>query len=168
MPSRRCSFAVFDSADFPKSRAFYVTLGKEASNVDLKGHDVTASNDVNGSKSEIFAIDGLVNGTLSAWTPSESNPKYGTNNSDKKTETSPAFKVNFFKDKDGKEVATNLDDAKYAQIVFANAAQYIDGETYTQTGQIVNDAYKCYLLPEGKAEPKDWNAEKLGVTVKKQ
>lgn len=136
--------------------------------MDLKGHDVTASNDVNGSKSEIFAIDGLVNGTLSAWTPSESNPKYGTNNSDKKTETFPAFKVNFFKDKDGKEVATNLADAKYAQIVFANAAQYIDGETYSQTGQIVNDAYKCYLLPEGEAEPKDWNAEKLGVTVKKQ
>lgn len=122
----------------PDGRAFYVTLGKEASKVDLKGHDVTASNGVNGSKSEIFEIDGLVNGTLSAWTPATTNSKYGTNGSDKETQTSPAFTVNFFKDKDGKEVATNLADAKYAQIVFANAAQYIDGETYTQTATITN------------------------------
>ena len=124
----------------PDGRAFYVTLGKEAENVNLNAHDVTASNDVNGSKSEIFAVSGLVNGTLSAWTPSESNPKYGANGSDKETLTSPAFTVNFFKDKDGKEVATKLADAKYAQIVLRNASQYIDGETYTQTAEIKNPA----------------------------
>ena len=49
--------------------------------------------------------------------------------------------MNFFEDEKGeKPVSTSeLSKAKYAQIVFNNAAQYVDDATYTQTATITND-----------------------------
>ena len=187
----------------PDGRAFYVTLGKEAQSKNLTAEavNVLASDVAGESKSKIFAVDGLVDGTLSDWTAAPTNPKYGENGSDKDDKTSPAFTVKFFKDSEGKEPVdeyyegnkriTKLSEAKYAQIVFNNAADYIDDKTYTQTAtitnqngnvlmnlsisatkklpeglkkytlkdnQIVNGVYKCYLLPDGEADPANWNA----------
>lgn len=125
----------------PDGRAFYVTLGKEAQSKNLGTQEVVASAKYN-SRSAIFAVDGLVDGNLSAWTPATSNQKYGFNGSENADQTSPAFTVNFFEDEKGeKPVSTSeLSKAKYAQVVFNDAAQYVDGETYTQTAQIKNRA----------------------------
>lgn len=177
----------------PDGRAFYVTLGKEAQSKNLGTQEVVASAKYN-SKSAIFAVDGLVDGNLSAWTPATSNQKYGFNGSENADQTSPAFTVKFFEDEKGeKPVSTSeLSKAKYAQVVFNDAAQYVDDATYTQTAtitndkgnvlmnltiaatkklpeapkdysvkdnQIVNGVYTCYLLPNGVADPAQWDAE---------
>ena len=135
----------------PDGRAFYVTLGKVAQSKNLGTQEVVASAKYN-SRSAIFAVDGLVDGNLSAWTPATSNPKYGLTGSDKDDQTSPAFTVKFFKDSEGKQpvdeydeyvgnkriTITKLSEAKYAQIIFNDAAKYIDDKTYTQTATITN------------------------------
>lgn len=118
----------------PDGRAFYVSLGKKAQQATLGTHDVTASVTEKGSKSEIFALNTTLENGKIEWTPSDNNPKYGDDQ-----KKSPAFTVNFFEDAEGKTVATDLSKAKYAQIVFDNAANYIDNEIYTQTAAITND-----------------------------
>ena len=138
----------------PDGRAFYVTLGKvaQSKNLTAEAVNVLASDVAGESKSKIFAVDGLVDGTLSDWTPALTNPKYGLTGSDKDDQTSPAFTVKFFKDSEGKQpvdeydeyvgnkriTITKLSEAKYAQIIFNDAAKYIDDKTYTQTATITN------------------------------
>lgn len=150
----------------PDGRAFYVTLGKEAQSKNLGTQEVVASAKYN-SKSAIFAVDGLVDGNLSAWTPATTNEKYGFNGSENADQTSPAFTVKFFEDEKGeKPVSTSeLSKAKYAQVVFNNAAQYVDDATYTQTATITNDKGNVLMnvtiaatkkLPEA---PKDYSVK---------
>lgn len=118
----------------PDGRAFYVSLGKKAQQATLGTHDVTASVTKKGSTSEIFALNTTLENGKIEWTPSDNNPKYGADGNE-----SPAFTVNFFEDAKGEKPVTELSKAKYAQIVFDNAANYIDNATYTQIATITND-----------------------------
>ncbi|MGM9697899.1 MAG: hypothetical protein ACI3Y0_04580, partial [Prevotella sp.] len=107
----------------PDGRAFYVGVGNAATASLVEGSIVADKKTK--PTSDFIATDAFVAGDYAAaWTVDANNPKY--NNT-----ASPAVTVLYY-DKDKAETS-DMSKVKFVKFQFADASQYIDGATYTQT-----------------------------------
>lgn len=119
----------------PDGRAFYVAVGDVATSGDVAAGEKIEINGATG-KSPIIELgtDVSVGDYAHSWKASNDNPKFGYAGStdENGTNVSPAFRVNYFEDAEGKK-SCGRDKAKYVQYEMSQPWRYVDGATYTQT-----------------------------------
>lgn len=114
----------------PDGRAFYVVVGNVATTGSVSG-EVVAKEVY--ATSDLIPVSGLIPesyNTRDSWTASEDNPT--VNGADVST---TVFNVTYY-DSDKKQIslsASNASKIAYVQFTLNDAANYVDGETYSQT-----------------------------------
>ncbi|MDO4159421.1 MAG: hypothetical protein Q4D41_03075 [Prevotellaceae bacterium] len=113
----------------PDGRAFYVVVGNVSTVGSVKGN-VLASTATN-SSSDFISVSGLMPTgftNIEGWTASSSNTSVNG--------ASTEFTVKYY-DEDKNEISqlttSNASDVAYVKFVMPNAADYVDGGTYSQT-----------------------------------
>ena len=128
----------------PDGRAFYVAVGNYSEASSVVETIINAFKKLTVSSNAVEVPAGFfpahtANITLSAGqlplgneferiVVADNNPKYGATPT-----ASPAVTYTFYQDANATILATKVSEAKYAVATFADASQYIDGETYSQT-----------------------------------
>ena len=131
----------------PDGRAFYVAVGNAATTGNVTGN-IIATKARNSESDFIDVEDGLFidcdDWSRFAWEPSKDN-KLVDHDGQTITGTDLAktvFTVKYY-NKDKEEISiTNgeqFEDVKYVKFVMPNAANFVDGETYTQTLKLYNE-----------------------------